>query len=1155
MLALLVAVFLALPLYGQEQNNASIQGTVKDLKGTAIPGATVVVVAQSTGLSNTTKTNGTGDYVLLSLPIGVYNLTISNTGFKTNTIENIRLIAGQTLTFNVTLVLGSVSQTVTVSATSLRIDTTDSDMGTTLTTEELTALPLVMGGQPRAALAFLDTLSGINTIPNSSGVVSAGGNQATNFATSSIQGSNPFAGNQNNVGYSIDGVNAAYRQFTTVADFASILPEAVQEVRLASNFNADQGWDNGEGVALVTKSGTNQFHGSAFEYIQNTAMDSKNYFSKAAASDHQNEFGFLLGGPIRRDKTFFFGNLDFFIYHHTPSGVVATVPTSQMQAGNFTQVLGPQVGTDALGRPVYQNEIYDPTTTRTLANGTVVRDPYNCNGVLNTMCSSSFSALSKTFAAGYPSPTQAGIQNNWVGEDVPSPLTITKFSIKIDQQLGQRYKLTGGLDAAPSYHQTSGSPNFGPLLTTTQFGPAFEYRPRVVLIGTLRPNLLFNANFSAAYVGSSLNMNGEGAATAGQKAGLTGVYTPNLPVVNITSMTGFGTEYLGYGNPQYTLPAIGGFFAWIKGTHSVKWGADFLRSSIADNNLDNYTAGNYNFSNLTTGLPGFASTGWGYASYLTGDVNSGLLYSPETLHHYGEGWDVYGQDQWRITPKLTASYGLRWAASLGPWEANDRYGVFDPTIPNPGAGNLLGALSFWGSGSGRNGHHYLVKPNYALFEPRAGLAYAPSDNMVVRAYYGLIDNPTFSSYNEGTIATFYGYAAQSTITTVDNGVTPAFNWNNGYPSKPVVPDYDPSLENGSGVEQILYNQNQAGRTQAFGLSIEHTLPWKLSGKAEYVAKMTHGLTLQNAWFYSPYNVGGFPGDQLPAADLSLGNILLANINSPQAIAAGYRPPYPGFTGSVAQSLLPYPQYTYVAEGSNSDGFSEYNSGHFALQKRFGSGLSFLIDYTFSKQLASGYYQGTQINERKMLSPIDIPWVLAVSYAYDLPFGRGREFLNGNGLVDRLLGDWNLSGIQNYQGGTVLNVTTQASDPGITYLEAVRVAGVPIRTSTGCGSYVPGRSGGYLNINAFADPPPFGFGNIYELPNVRNCGYLNEDLSVTKLFRVTESSHLKFSANFFNAFNRHSWTGLGTDIDNPATFGVFSGATAPRTIQLMGRFEF
>jgi len=1155
-LSCVLALVVAIPLSAQLQNSGGVTGTVKDPSGSVLAGATVTAIVEDTGVSTTTQTNSVGLYSISNLPVGLIKLKVSNPGFKTNEFENVRMVAGQTLTIDAVLAIGSVTENVSVSAETERVDTTNSDMGTTMSTEQLTALPVAMGGNPRAALSFLTTLSGVNTKPGSGGI-SAGGNQAANFANSSIQGSSPFGGNQNNVGYTIDGVNAAYRLFTTVADFSSLPPDAIQEFRLASNFNAEQGWDNGVGVAFVTKSGTNKFHGTAWWYGQNTALDAKSHLSSSVAPDHQNEFGGMFGGPIRKDKTFFFGTIDFFRFTHIATGQVATVPTSQMVGGDFSQVLGAQVGTDALGRPVYSHEIYDPTTTRTLANGTVVRDPYMCNGVLNVVCPGQLSQISQNFAAGYPGPTQSGIQNNWVGNQVPSPLSIDKFSFKIDQQFGSKYQLMGMLDAAPYYTQGSGTDNWGPTLTVSQVGPAFQYRPRAAFTGTLRPNLLFNLNFSASYVGSRLATTGP-SANAGQAAGLSGVYTPNLPMVSITNTTGFGLKYLGYSNPQYVLPAIGGFLAWVKGSHSFKFGTDYIRSSIADYYLTGFTAGAYNFSNLSTSLPGFSQTGWGFASFLTGNVASATLNTPENLHHVGEGYSLYAQDQWRATPKLTINYGIRWSAAIGPYEDHNSYGSFDPTIPNPGAGNILGALTFWGSGSGHNGHKDLIAPNYNLWEPRLGIAYAITPTFVVRAYYGIINTPTFSSFNQGTNAQFYGQFVQSTVASTDGGVTPYFNWQTtGYPSqfKPVTPDFDPALLNGSAVEEIDYNHNQAGRTQSFGLSVERALPWGLSAKAEYIGKLTHGLPLQNSFFYAPYNLGGFPGNQLDPKYLSLGNLLLANINSPAAQAAGIAVPYPGFNGTVAQALLPYPQYTYIGQGTNTGGFSEYNGGHFSIQKRFGGGLSFLLDSTLSKQLASNYFQANQYNTRKALSPIDIPWVVTASYAYDLPFGRGKRFLNDTGALDRLVGGWNLAGIHSYQAGTVISVTTEASLPGITYLEPLRVAGQAFGNGVSCSNYVPGQSAPYLNINAFATPAPYTLGNIAVIPSFRGCGYSTENISINKVIGLTEGTRLKFAANFFNAFNRHAWTGLGTDINNSSAFGKFTGVTAPRTIQISAKFEF
>ncbi len=1155
-LACMCAVVTTVPSYAQQQNSGGITGTVKDPSGSVLDGATVTATVEATGVSTTTRTNSVGLYFLPNLPVGLVNLKISNPGFKSSIIDNVRMVAGQTLTFDVNLAVGAVTENISVSAETERVDTTNSDMGTTMSTEQLTALPVAMGGNPRAALSFLTTLSGVNTKPGSGGV-SAGGNQAANFANSSIQGSSPFGGNQNNVGYTIDGVNAAYRLFTTVADFSSLPPDAIQEFRLASNFNAQQGWDNGVAVAFVTKSGTNRYHGTAWWYGQNTSFDARSRLSTTVAPDHQNEWGGMIGGPIRKDKTFFFGTVDFFRFSHIATGQVATVPTPQMVSGDFSQILGAQIGTDALGRPVYSHEIYDPTTTRTLGNGAVVRDPYMCNGVLNTICPAQFSSISQYFANAYPAPTQSGTQNNWIGNQVPSPLSIDKFSFKIDQQFGSKYQLMGMLDAAPYYTQGSGTNNWGPILTVSQLGPAHQYRPRAVFTGTLRPNLLFNVNFSASYVGSKLSTSGA-SATAGQAAGLTGVYTPNLPMVSITNTTGFGLKYLGYSNPQYVLPSIGGFLAWVKGTHSLKFGSDYIRSSIADYYLTGFTAGAYNFSNLSTSLSGFAQTGWGFASFLTGNVASATLNTPEDLHHVGKGFSLYALDQWRATPKLTINYGIRWSAAIGPVEDHNSYGAFDPTIPNPAAGNLLGALTFWGSGPGHNGHTALIAPNYNLWEPRLGLAYAITPTFVVRAYYGLIDTPTFASFNQGTNAQFYGQFAQTTVSSTDGGVTPYFNWQTyGYPPafKPVVPNFNPSLLNGSAVEQIDYKNNQAGRTQSFGLSIEKALPWGMTGKAEYIGRLTHGLPLQNAFFYAPYNLGGFPGNQLDPKYLSYGNLLLANINSPAAVAAGIPVPYPGFNGTVAQALLPYPQYTYIGQGTNTAGFSEYNGANLSVQKRFGNGLSFLIDSTISKQLASGFFQANQYNTRKALSPIDIPWVVTATYAYDLPFGRGRRFLNQGGFIDQLIGGWNIGGVNTYQGGTVISVTTEASVPGITYIEPLRVAGQPFGNGVSCGNYTPGVSAPYLNANAFATPAPFTLGNIAVLPNFRGCGYATENISLTKGFHLTESKQVKISANFFNAFNRHTWTGLGTDINNTSAFGKFTGVTAPRSIQLSGKIVF
>jgi hypothetical protein len=386
---------------------------------------------------------------------------------------------------------------------------------------------------------------------------------------------------------------------------------------------------------------------------------------------------------------------------------------------------------------------------------------------------------------------------------------------------------------------------------------------------------------------------------------------------------------------------------------------------------------------------------------------------------------------------------------------------------------------------------------------------------------------------------------------VDNGLTPAFNWENGYPAVPALPTQDPSFLNGSSVNQIDPSVNKTDLTQAFGLSVERSLGWSLLVRGEYLGKLTHGISRNSTGFPVPVN-------QLDPRYFSLGNVLLSDIQSPQAAAAGIPIPYPGFQGSVAQSLLPYPQYTSVFQFNNRGGFSEYHAAHVALQKRVSGGLSFLLDYTFSKMLVSRSFQHLALQDtQKGLSLTDRPQSFSVSYSYELPFGRGKSFLaNAGGLLQAVVGGWEVAGFHNYFSGQPVTVTSQATIPGVGAVWPNRVLDVPISNGMGCSGYRPGDSSSrYLNIAAFATPAPYTFGNTSVLPNVRSCAYAVENVSVIKKIQLTERTRLQFAGNFFNMLNRHYWTGLSTDMNNLATFGRFSGATPPRSIQLNAKIEF
>jgi hypothetical protein len=1140
---LLLVTLCTLPLYAQV-TAVGITGTVRDPAGNPVSGANVVALDLATGEETKTNTADTGVYLISNgaLQLGNYSLTVTAPGFRTWRNPNIQMVTGQVLTYDVNLVLGSVNETVDVISTADHLDTTTSVMGTTTTSDEIQNLPLELGGSPRSSLAFLATMSAISTGNTTNS------NDKGNFGGAAIAGSGGNGSSQSYAGYTIDGMSAATRYFIPLGDQYTIVPDAIQELRLASNFNAESAWNSGAEASLITKSGTNHFHGSVYEYFGNNVLDSKNYFATQASSERQNEFGFTLGGPIRKGKTFFYASLDFYRYTNTAAGIVGTVPTAAMQMGDFSQLLGGQIGTDALGRPIYSGEIYDPSTTRTVASGAIVRDPFDCNGVLNTICPAQFSSVSKFLQAGYPNPTLPGTQNNWVGAAAPSPLKADKLSIRIDHQFDQgKQTLLMAMDGDPVYNPgITGIPEFKPLLTPTINDPYRFYRGRLGYNYTITPSLLYNFYITGSYIGSSLDNGTSPSATAAQAAGLTGIVNPQLPVVNITQTTGFGFGWL-YNNPQFAFPILGTGLTWVKGSHTFKFGGDYVKNVISLDPFAFYSAGNYNFSPLETGLPGYSATGYGYSSFLLGQVDNATLEAPQFVRTSDSGFGAYAQDQWRVTSHLTINYGLRWDGVRYPYEHNNNFSPFDPNLPNPGAGGLPGAIVFYGNNhTPSNGLTYIVNPNYKLFDPRLGITYRINDSTVVRAYYGIIDVPGFALWTNWPT---YGAFPVATPASTNNGVTPGFDWDQGFKGS-VAPNYSTTVENGNAVYEFNPKVNENGRTQAMGLSFERTLPWGFAAKAEYLGKFTHGL------FYI-YNVPYPSVNQIPLSDLSLGSVLDADINSPQAAAAGIKTPYAGFTGSVAQALRPFPQYLDITNENVPAGYQEWNAGHFSLQKRFGtSGLSMLLDYTVSKLFSANQFQeGMYQQQAHQLAPVDETNVVILSYDYALPFGRGKMLLGGaSGFMQELVGGWDVAGINTYHSGTPIVVTTEATNPGVQNVWPVLNPGVPILTGTGCSSTVPGTAKRYLNINAFSSPAPFTMGDI-NTTNARSCGYANEDLSVSKKFALTEKVDFKFGMYFFNVLNRHYFSGLGTDINNTATFGTFSAASAPRLIQLNARFIF
>jgi len=1161
---------LSLPAEAQ-QNLGSIVGTVTDPSGAVMPGVSVTARHVSTDTVTKVTTNADGAYTLLDLKIGEYALSLGATGFKTLKQE-VLVEAGVTAKLDFKLLVGEASQIVEVSAIAPQVNTSASSIGTTRVTEEMAELPVLMLGNNRGTLSLLRTMPGVS--PSTAADTPFG---STGIETTQISGS-PGGGQS----YTVDGVRGSVSAHGQIRDDFQPPPEMVAEMRVIDSGSSEYGWNSGVGVALVLKSGTNALHGNVFEYLRNNAFDSRNFFASSVSINKQNEFGFTLGGPVvipkvynGKNKTFFFGMYSGFRYRTAAAGSTGTVPTAQMENGDFSQWLGAQIGTDALGRPVYTGEIYDPTTTRTLPNGTIVRDPFQSNGQLNVIPPTEFSSISKAVQAGFPAPNLPGVLQNWVGVSTSSPVNTNKGALKIDHLIGDgRQRISVGWDQWSMTNVSGGFP-VAHIISPDTINLVLDVRARIVYSATIGTNKVF-----AVRVAGNANPQGTFASrfpestTGGTTLGIQNTYNHVTPEILFENFPTLGNWRGGQNNsPDWIIPANADF-SWAKGNHDIKIGGEYLNNNITAHTCSN-CMGVFSFKHLETALPNFGNTGVDYASFLLGQLDGATVSNAGDFKYQSGAYGFFGQDTWRVSPKLTVNIGLRWDLFYPPREQFDRMSNFDPNIPNPAVDGHLGATTFWGMGAGRNGLDRMA-PLVNAWSPRIGLAYSLNSKTVIRASYGLSNNALFGVFSGGYGLPFNGGSAgwlwTGSQVSQDAGVTPAYQWDQGHGipfTAPPLPNLNPSIANGTNTAYWPQNGFKPARVQNIDFGIERQLPGGIIAKADYVGNMAH-RTPQ----------GSVKMDQMPLSDLSYGSSLLLNINSPQAQALGIPSPYPGFNGSVAQALTPFPQYSQVSNFARPEGFSEYNALQLAVQKQVGHGLTVLGSYTVSKELTNGgpwYNQGYDVNaggyltqhesmrwSNKWVMPCvfatscDRPQDLEISYVYELPLGRGKRWLStNNAVLGQVVGGWRVAGFHSYFSGDPMRLATNQSIPGgFGPIWTNRVLGVPIRTSNSCGNYDPHNpaSKQFLNGAAFTDPAPFTVGNTLILSNVRGCGFENENFSAQKLFRFGEKEKLVFSADFSNIFNRVRWNKPSNNIDL-STFGQIFGAQPPRLVQFHLAFEF
>jgi len=1136
----------------QVGGGGSIQGTVRDSSNAPVPGATVTATHVATGVETVRQTTAAGVYALTPLAPGEYRVVVTLSGFDRFIREGLVVDALSVVGLNVTLQVASLKQEVVVTADTPPLATADARLGQTIRNEVYMALPLVMNtGGPRDPTQFMFLMPGVQSIGRW-GNVMGGQDFTTDMYVEGIPITNAVVQGE--------GRNLSF----------GISVDAVDQFQVETSGTAVQ--FNGQGASnYVVKSGTNTFHGSAFEYYRNKALDAKAFFATVKPSDNQHEYGVTLGGPIRKNQMFFFFAYDGYRDRRETAQALTSIPTTAERNGDFSAL------------PV---TIYDPRTTRANPNGTgFVRDPFPNNIIPPERISS----ISKYFQSFLPAPTSGGLQNNYLGGALPTGFNNNNTTAKLDVTLNRQQQLSvlfaHGKRSQATPYRGGGNPQTALPLPYTEtrlveeaptsaqvkhtyvLGPTWVNQ---VSVGFSRLSVpIFNATIDGEYpitAGLKGLPSGE-ADSAFPEIGFAG---PNAPTMWRGTDARAFTEYLN----NYTIQDN---LNWTQGKHAMTFGFQGQRMDANERERTYGSLATFGFSNVQTA--GFSSTGTlmtttgnAYASFLLGELNATTVVEDSQVATSGRFYTYafWAQDNFKLSPDLTLNLGLRYDIMKPYTEVYDRWSYMDPKVPNPAVGGFNGALVFAGDGSNSCRCRTPINTYYGGLGPRVGVAYSLSERMVARAAYGInysrrgaVGGRAGARNGTGTL----GLSANASFPS-PNGFDPSYNWNNGVPAYPPPPFLDPTLNAGFVVGRgtggsVTYGDPDIGgrppRYQNWNAGIQYALAKTVTLGASYAGSRGDFLGGSGRGFYS---------NQLDPRFLVLGNLLTsqatpANIAAAQAIVPGIGPPYPNFNGTIGQMLRPFPQYSGVTDVYGDVARSTYNSLQFTLEKRRSDdGLIVNFNYTFSRtedNLAAR--TGYNFDQDWAVGVNDQPHVWNAMVVYNMPWGAEGKPGSGNAVVRAIVKDWQISGITQYRSGRPLGSIGAAcnlpnaggcyADYNPNFTGSVRING-----DYGDGDVLGTNPPSYIDRNAFQSPAPFTYGNTPRTLafDLRNPSYFNQDLSVRRDFPIAKV-RLGLGVDVFNVFNTVVFGGIQTNITN-ANFGRVSSQTnTPRVGQIKVRLTF
>lgn len=1133
-----------------------ITGTVKDATGAVVPGAHVTAIHITTNTNYKTDTTGSGDFTVPALPVGTYRVRVESTGFKTHVANDIVLGAGGTVRVNVALELGTTQQTIEVSANAQLVQSETARVATEVSNRLVNELPLIVNGTVRSPFDLAYTTPEVAGSGDSS--LRIGGGRVGAY------------------GVTLDGTAATVGRSDAQVTWSQINSpsvEALTEFTVESGgFKAETGHASGGSISFVSKSGTNEFHGDAYEFLRNEALDARGFFAPTKAVYKQHDFGVTAGGPVYlpklydgRNRTFFFFSYEGFRNRQGATATPYTVPPPEFFTGDLHNWV------DKNNKMI---QIYDPATT-TLQGSTYVRTPFPNNQIPL----SQFDTVSKAIL-NYTQPmvkatvaatpgTYAYVRNNAISNGT-TMYPNNKYSIKADQVITSKQKIA--FLFSRTREQDLGYGNATPTLPIPLSGNPGYNRSDVYRIShdwTLSPTWL-----NRFYAGGNNWRQNHGSYTtykdAPQSDGIPttstgwkekGICVPNFPDCNMAfPIIAFQntTTTWGAGAPNGSDNIVVEFrddMTKVWGRHTFKGGYYYNNTHYNGFGLT-YIAGQHNFSYLNTAAPLDTSqnTGSDFASFLLGQVSGYRLDTPRYVAGMYRTHQMYFQDDLRVTSKLTLNLGLRYEMNLAPIYGEDMISNFDPTVPNPGADGRLGALVFGGSGQGRTGTRTLAPNWYGGVGPRLGFAYALDSKTTIRGAatrsYGPVINPMGSTH-------YSGFVQQITASDTSTGLNPLYTLQGGAPYWAPVPMIDPSVANGTNA--TWYNGNSATQgsgEMTYAFNIQRQLGSSMVAEIGYLGTLASDI--QSALLaYNQIDYKNLPANLNPFT--AAGRTLLnSRIGSAAANAAGITAPFAAFnkvwgTGnSVGQALRPYPQYALIDTingGGDRAGHSTYHSMQLKLSRRYSSGLTLQASYVLSKALTdSDSYSSsptsldaTNLGLEKSIATFDQTHNVKLAYVYDLPFGNGKTFLNHRGVASAVLGGWRVAGIHNYVSGTPINVGTSISFPVFNGTNRAAVPTydgwrAPIKGST----FDPNVDSFLQPVSFFGTQPTDRFGNETRYnPKLRGWPSFNENFSLARTITFKEAKRLDFRCETFNLLNRTQFGGLSgaTSLQN-SNWGLY-----------------